>query len=109
MAPLKRFSTKNGAPSCVSPATATARTATASTVPQTFGRPGSDRGRAEQRAGKGRQHQFLADRTLPDLQLRLEDDAGEGGERARRDEGPGHVGMAGMPVSSAARGLSPMT
>jgi hypothetical protein len=37
---VERFSTKNGAPSWVSPATATARTATARTVPQTLGRPG---------------------------------------------------------------------
>jgi len=38
--PLKRGSTKNGAPSWFRPATVTASTATASTVPQTLTRPG---------------------------------------------------------------------
>ena len=93
MAPLNRFSTKNGAPSCVSPATATASTATASTVPQTLGRPGPDGGGAEQRAGKGRQHEFLADRALPDLKLRLQDNAGEGSDRAGGDEGQRDIGV----------------
>ena len=38
--PLNSGSTKNGAPSWLRPATVTARTATARTVPQTLTRPG---------------------------------------------------------------------
>ena len=40
MKPLNKGSTKNGAPSWTGRPRATASTATASTVPQTFGRPG---------------------------------------------------------------------
>ena len=46
----------------------------------------TDRGRPEQRRGEGGQQIFLADRTLADLQLRLQDDAGERGERPGGDE-----------------------
>ena len=66
IAPLNSGSTKKGAPSWLSPATATASTATARTVPQTLGRPGTDRRGAEQGTGEGRQHQLLADRALAD-------------------------------------------
>ena len=52
-----------------------------------------DRGRAEQRRGEGRQQILLADRALPDLELRLQHDAGEGGERAGGDEAERDVAL----------------
>src|SRR5271165_2172071 len=45
-----------------------------------------NRSRAEQSCGESGQQIFLPDRTLTDLELRLQDDSGEGGQRPGRDE-----------------------
>ena len=89
--PLNSGSTQKEPPNCWMPEMPTARMIDADDRAPDVDPPRLDRGRAEEGADQRRQQEFEPDAGLADAQLGGEQNAGEGGQRARGDEGADDV------------------